>query len=134
MSSGIQHCPMEENSMKKKETPPLPDGGAKDSATDAARQQYGAVAGSGQAPTMRYLASYVVRFEFIRACNHLVAYLDTQKLEDFEIRTAAGKDVPHDISYDIEIVRTGGAAALDPEEFKAIHAEAVRAGEALLED
>jgi hypothetical protein len=77
---------------------------------------------------------YTVNWQFIAAANLLVYYLDQQQLEYFEIRTAAGKDVPHDISYDIEIVRTGVAAALDPEEFKAIHAEAVRAGEALLED
>jgi hypothetical protein len=78
---------------------------------------------------------YTVGWEFISAANRLVEYLDEDApATDFEDRKAAGEDVSRHISLALEIVRTGVAAALDAEEFAESHADAVRAGMALLHD
>jgi hypothetical protein len=78
---------------------------------------------------------YTVGWEFISAANRLVEHVDQEApATDFEDRKAVGEDVSRHISLSLEIVRTGVAAALEPEVFAESHAEAVRAGKALLDD
>jgi hypothetical protein len=78
---------------------------------------------------------YTVGWEFIFAANRLVEYLDLEGVPaDFDRDAAAGKNTSRHIALALEIIRTGVAQAVDGEEFAESHADAVRAGMALLTD